>query len=127
MRTKPNKCVVLRIFVSAYLLLFIPSTEEQFKIGVALTACVGKVIGSRAAAAHYWISSKAKRVNRNLYLRLNHKNGLVTVNVYCPECPPEGGQQKKVLPFGHGRDLAAFNSTGLQNKSFQDRAEISKA
>ena len=38
-----------------------------------------------------------------------------------------GGQQKKVLPFGHGRDLAAFSGTGLQNKSFQDRAEISKA
>ena len=38
-----------------------------------------------------------------------------------------GGQQKKFLPFGHGRDLAAFNGTGLQNKPFQDRAEISKA
>ena len=54
-------------------------------------------------------------------------------NVYCPECPPggtighSGGQQKKFLPFGHGRDLAAFNSTGLQNKSFPDRAEISMA
>ena len=35
--------------------------------------------------------------------------------------------RKKFLPFGHGRDLAAFNGTGLQNKSFQDRAEISKA
>ena len=38
-------------------------------------------------------------------------------NVYCPECPPggtighPGGQQKKFLPFGHGRDLAAFNGT----------------
>ena len=46
------------------------------------------------------------------------------LNVYCPECPPggtighAGGQQKKVLPFGHRRDLAAFNGTGLQNKSF---------
>ena len=55
------------------------------------------------------------------------------INVYCPECPPGGtighlgGQQKKFLPFGHGRDLAAFNGTGLQIKSFQDRAEISKA
>ena len=38
-----------------------------------------------------------------------------------------GGQQKKFLPFGHGRDTAAFNGTGLQNKSFQDWAEISKA
>ena len=38
-----------------------------------------------------------------------------------------GGQTKTFLPFGHGRDLAAFNGTGLQNKSFQDRAEISKA
>ena len=38
-----------------------------------------------------------------------------------------GGQQKKFLPFGHGRDLTAFNGTGLQNKSFQDRAKISKA
>ena len=38
-----------------------------------------------------------------------------------------GGQQKTFLPFGHGRDLAAFNGTGLQNKSVQDRAEISKA
>ena len=52
------------------------------------------------------------------------------INVYCPECPPggtighPGGQQKKFLPFGHGR---AFNGTGLQNKSFQDRAEIIKA
>ena len=55
------------------------------------------------------------------------------LNVYCPECPPRGtighpgGQQKKFLPFGHGRDTAAFNGTGLQKKSFQDRAEISKA
>ena len=48
-------------------------------------------------------------------------------NVYCPECPHPGGQQKKFLLFGHGRDLAAFKGTGLQNKSFQDRAEISKA
>ena len=38
-----------------------------------------------------------------------------------------GGQQKKFLPFGHGRDLAAFKDIGLQDKSFQDRAEISKA
>ena len=51
-----------------------------------------------------------------------------TVNVYCPECPPgdtighPGGQ-----PFGHGRDLAALNGAGLQNKSFQDWAEINKA
>ena len=37
-----------------------------------------------------------------------------------------GGQQKKFLPFGHGRDLAAFNGTGLQKRSFQDWAEISK-
>ena len=36
-------------------------------------------------------------------------------------------QQKTFLPFGHGRNLAAFKGTGLQNKSFQDRAEISKA
>ena len=55
------------------------------------------------------------------------------LNVYCPGCPPgdrighPGGQQKKFLPFGHRRDLDAFNGTGLQNKSFQDRAEISKA
>ena len=41
------------------------------------------------------------------------------LNVYCPECPPggtighPGGQQKKLLPFGHGRDLVAFNGTGL--------------
>ena len=41
------------------------------------------------------------------------------LNVYCPECPPRGtivypgGQQKKFLLFGHGRDLAAFNGTGL--------------
>ena len=38
-----------------------------------------------------------------------------------------GGQQKMFLPFGHGRDLAAFKGTGLHNKSFQDWAEISKA
>ena len=49
---------------------------------------------------------------------------------HCPECPPggirtighPGGQQKRFLPFGHGRDLAAFKGTG----SFQDRAELSK-
>ena len=41
-----------------------------------------------------------------------------SVNVYCPECPPggtighPGGQQNKFLPFGHGRDLVAFNGTG---------------
>ena len=40
-------------------------------------------------------------------------------NVYCPGCPPggtivyPGGQQKRFLPFGHGRDLVAFNGTGL--------------
>ena len=51
-------------------------------------------------------------------------------NVYCSECPPGGtignlgGQQKMIMPFGHERDLAAFKGTGLQNKSFQDRAEI---
>ena len=50
------------------------------------------------------------------------------LNVYCPECPPgatighPGGQQKTLLSFGHGRDLAAFNGTGLQNKD-----EISKS
>ena len=66
-----------------------------------------------------------------MYLKSQWLNELL--NVYCPECPPggtighPGGQQKKFLPFGHGRDLAAFNGTGLQNKSFQDRAEISKA
>ena len=55
------------------------------------------------------------------------------INVYCPECPPRGtlvypgGEQKKFLPFGHERDLAAFKGTGLQNKSFQDWAEITKA
>ena len=38
-----------------------------------------------------------------------------------------GGQEITFLPFGHGRDLVALNGTGLQNKSFQDRAEISKA
>ena len=43
----------------------------------------------------------------------------IRVNVYCPECPPggtivyPGGQQKKFLPFGHGRDLVAFKGTGL--------------
>ena len=41
------------------------------------------------------------------------------LNVYCPEWPPggtighPGGQQKKFLLFGHGRDLVAFNGTGL--------------
>ena len=41
------------------------------------------------------------------------------VNVFCPEWPPggtighPGGQQKKFLPFGHGRDLVAFKGTGL--------------
>ena len=35
--------------------------------------------------------------------------------------------KKKFLPFSHGRDLAVFNGTGLQNKSFQDWAGISKA
>ena len=38
-----------------------------------------------------------------------------------------GGQQKRFLPFGHGRDLVAFDSTGLSYKSFQNWAEISKA
>ena len=58
-----------------------------------------------------------------MYLINAHYQNL---NVYCPECPPggtivyPGGQQKKLLPFSHGRDLAAFNGTGLQNKSFQD-------
>ena len=51
------------------------------------------------------------------------------INVYCPEWYnwTPGWKQKKFLPFSHGRDLAAFNGTGLQNKSFQDWAEINKA
>ena len=38
---------------------------------------------------------------------------------YIYECPPRGtighpgGQQKKFLPFSNGRDLVAFNGTGL--------------
>ena len=50
---------------------------------------------------------------KRLVVNLRH------VNVYCPECPPRGtfghpgGQQKKFLPFDHGRDLVAFNGTGL--------------
>ena len=36
-----------------------------------------------------------------------------------------GWTAKKVCRSGHGRDLAAFKGTGLQNKSFQDWAEIS--
>ena len=40
-----------------------------------------------------------------------------------PTTPGRGGQQKTFLPFGHGSDLAAFNGPGLQNKSFQDRAD----
>ena len=36
--------------------------------------------------------------------------------------------KKKFLPFGHGRDLAAFNGTDLQNKpSVSGWAEISMA
>ena len=52
--------------------------------------------------------------------------------MYCPECPPggttghPGGQQKMFVPFGHRRDLDAFNYTGLQNKSFQDGPRYSK-
>ena len=52
--------------------------------------------------------------------RIGHLSQLVCdLNDYCPECPPRGtighlgGQQKKFLPFGHGRDLVAFNGTGL--------------
>ena len=46
-------------------------------------------------------------------------SGLIAINVYCPECPPggtivyPGGQQKKLVPFGHRRDLVAFNGIGL--------------
>ena len=70
----------------------------------------------------YFGCSRRKKVHKQVIL-----------NVYCPECPPggtighPGGQQKKFLPFGHGMDLAAFNGTDIQNKSFQDWAEISKA
>ena len=49
------------------------------------------------------------------------KRKVIVLNVHL------GRQQKRFLPFGHGRDLAAFKGTGLQTKSFQDRAEISKA
>ena len=53
----------------------------------------------------------------DLYCSIPHT--IRCVNVYCPECPPggtighPGGQQKKFLPFSHGRDLVAFNGTGL--------------
>ena len=46
-------------------------------------------------------------------------------NVYCPECHPGGTivhpgvQQKKFLPFGHGRDPVAFNGTGLCTSPFK--------
>ena len=56
----------------------------------------------------------------NVLLHVNHDiDSLVYLNVYCPKCPPwgtivyPGGQQKKLLPFGHERDLVAFNGTGL--------------
>ena len=55
------------------------------------------------------IDSDEKEARRNL------------MSINCPECPPgpggtivyQGGQQKKLLPFGHGRDLLSFNGTGL--------------
>ena len=30
-----------------------------------------------------------------------------------------GGQQKKFLPFGHGRDLVAFNGTAYRTSLFR--------
>ena len=64
-----------------------------------------------------------------LYAKVNYM-----LNVYCPECPPGGIQldtrgwtAKKVFAVRSRKGHAAFNGTGLQNKSFQDRAEISKA
>ena len=39
----------------------------------------------------------------------------------------EAGAGPSFILFGHRRYLVAFNGTGLQNKSFKDRAEISKA
>ena len=53
------------------------------------------------------------------YFRRPERNIQTIFSVYCPECPPggtighPGGQLKKFLPFGHGRDLVAFNGTGL--------------
>ena len=52
-------------------------------------------------------------------LEIMQRTKLQSINVYCPEWPPggtighPGGQQKKFLPFGHGRDLVAFNGTGV--------------
>ena len=43
-----------------------------------------------------------------------------SINVYCPECPPGGtighlgvDSKKKFLSFFLGRDLVAYNGTGL--------------
>ena len=50
---------------------------------------------------------------------VQHVHMYISFNVYCSECPPGGtighlgGQQKQLLPFGHGSGLIAFNGTGL--------------
>ncbi|KAL5484375.1 hypothetical protein EMCRGX_G020856 [Ephydatia muelleri] len=58
-------------------------------------------------------------VERSDSSQMRKKKAQEQFNVYCPECPPggtighPGGQQKKFLLFGHGRNLVAFNGTGL--------------
>ena len=45
--------------------------------------------------------------------------------VYSPECPPGstivylGGQQKKFLPFGHGRDLGHLTVLAYSTSLFR--------
>ena len=78
------------------------------------------------------MQTRKQNVHVRVYQMYIHVNMsmYMYINVYCPECPPggtighPGGQQKRFLSFGLGRDLAAFNGTGKHNRSFQDQADI---
>ena len=65
---------------------------------------------------------------------LTFVHGVQRVNVYCPEVIPGPGtivhpgvQQKKFLPFGHGRDLAAFKTHLVAVVTYDLRALSSNA
>ena len=92
---------------------------ESTRICTRITFCRGgSLFAAKCDPAGSIIATKSDPAG-SLFTRINF---CVTGTIGHP-----GGQQKKFLPFGHGMDLAAFNGIDLQNKSFQDWAEISKA
>ena len=74
---------------------------------------------TKAASALDTSNRMEPRRSRSVRLRSRSSRKRNLMSIVLSACPPggtighPGGQQKKFLPFGHGRDLVAFNGTGL--------------